>query len=251
MPYQPYNPDSYQNPTQPSGLNPTFGSDDQFNIPGNAITPFNFGQQRGENTGFINDFTGFLQGQETLPAIQQRYENRFGIPDLRENYLRTKEAGEMIGNQIRGLPESINQRTQESMITQGQRDKILNKEAGNLIDIFNSLGQITESIGNRLAMGEQNLNQAAKLEMAQLQKDTQPWLMKYELMNIMQTREFTGWGTVQSLELNRLFANQASGLDWDQGKEDRLNKLAMQENQFAHELNLLEKESQYFLDLWG
>ena len=239
----------YQNPTVPGGasLQTGEGSDFAGIIPSNAITPFNFQQQRGENIGFIDDFTNFIQGQETLPAIQQRYENRYGIPDLQENYLRQKETQDMLGNQIRGLESNVGARTSGSMITQAQADRMVSKEAKGLIEQFNQLGQITESTGNRLAMAESNLNNAAKLEMAQMQKETTPWLMKYDLMNIMQAREFSGWGTVQQLELNRLMANQ----NWTSGEADRANALAMQANQFAHNLDYLEKSNEFALDLWA
>lgn len=241
----------YQNPSQPSGINPQFGTSSQFNIPGDAIKPFNYEQQRAENSNYLTGFSNFLDGQEKLPAIQQRYENRYGIPDLQENYLRQKETQDMVGNQLRGLEKNVKQRTSGTMITQAQMERMVSKEAKGLLEEFNSLGEITEQTGQRLAMAEQNLNNAAKLEMAQQQKDMTPWLQSYDMMNIMQAREFTGWGTVQQLELNRLMANQSAGLTWTNSEAQRANALAMQANQFGHELNMLEKQNEYALDLWG
>ena len=249
--YQPYDPSTYQNPSQPSNLNPTFGTGGQFNIPTGAITPFNFGQQREEDVGFTEGFTEFLGGQETLPAIQDRLETRFGIPDLQEDYQRQREAQAMVGSQIRGLPESVNQRTNESMITQSQMNRIVNKEVKDLLEVYNGLGEITAQTGQRLSTAEKNLNNAAKLEMAQMQKDMTPWLMQYEMKNIMQASEFSGWGTVQKLEINRLIGNRNAGFSWSNSEAQRANALAIQEKSFANQLNLLEKQSELVLDLWG
>ena len=268
-PFNPYNVSdqgtvptgNYANPSTPSNLNPTFGESDQFNIPGGAIKPFNFEQQRAENANFLGGFSNFLGNQETLPAIQQRYENRFGIPDLQENYLRQKEATEMVGNQIQGLPQSVNQRTNESLMTQGQIDRVVNKEAKDLLEVYNGLGQITESTGRRLAMAEQNLNNAAKLEMAQLERDQQPWLMGYDLMNLMQAREMVGWTTTQSLELNRLLANQSAGLTWTDNEAQRAHDLSVAEKGFQNALDqisatgeqsrLTKKAPGNLSDLWS
>jgi hypothetical protein len=242
---------AYQNPSQPSNLNPQFGTSSQFNIPGGVIKPFNYEQQRAEDSNYLSGFSNFLNGQEKLPALQQRYENRYGIPDLQENYLRQKETQDMVGNQIRGLEDNVKQRASGTMLTQAQVDRMVSKEAKGLLEQFNSLGQITEQTGQRLAMAEQNLNSAAKLEMAQMQKDMTPWMQAYEMKNIMQAREFSGWGTVQQLELNRLMANQSAGLTWTNSEAQRANALAMQANGFAHDLDMLEKQSSYAMDLWG
>ena len=250
---EPYAPEngSYQNPSQPSNLNPTFGETDKYNIPGGVVQPFNFEQQRAENQDYLKGFETFLGSQEKLPAIQQRYENRYGIPDLQETYLRQKEATDFTGNQIRGLPESVKQRTNESMITQGQMDRMVNVEAKGLLEQYNSLGQLTEQTGARLQMAESNLNNAAKLELAQMQKDMTPWLQAYEMQNIMQAREFSGWGTVQQMELNRLIGNRNAGQGWDNAEAQRANALAQIEKQFEGQLKLEKEKNKMFLDLWA
>jgi len=228
---------AYQNMSSPGNLNPTFGGSDQFNIPAGVIQPFNFGQQKAEQGNYLQGFNQFLQGQEKLPAIQDRLSNKYGIPDLRESYLRQREAGDMVGNQIRGIEGSTRDRFAESMLTQGQVDRVINKEAKGLLEQFNSLGQITEQTGQRLAMAEQNLNNEAKMEMMQMEKDTQPWLRAYDLMTISQAREFTGWTTTMSMELERLLANQAAGLQWTNNEAQRANALSIEEKSYQSALD--------------
>ena len=243
------NQGAYQNMSTPTNLNPTFGSD-KFNIPGGVVKPFDFEQQRSEQGGFLQGFDQLLKGQETLPAIQDRLGNKYGIPDLQENYLRQKEAGEQVGNQVRGLAAGTKDRFAESMLTQGQVNNVINKEAKGLLEQFNSLGQITEQTGQRLAMAEQNLNNEAKMELAQQQKEMTPWLQSYDMMNIMQARESANWGITSQLELNRLLSNQSSGLQWTNAEANRANALAMQEKEFQNSLTMLEKTNEYALDLW-
>jgi len=242
---------AYQNMSSPGNLNPTFGGSDQFNIPAGVIQPFNFGQQKAEQGNYLQGFNQFLQGQEKLPAIQDRLSNKYGIPDLRESYLRQREAGDMVGNQIRGIEGSTKDRFAESMLTQGQVDRVINKEAKGLLEQFNSLGQITEQTGQRLAMAEQNLNNEAKMELAQQQKEMTPWLQAYDMMNIMQAREFSGWGLTQQWELDRLVGNRNAGYSWTNAEAQRANALAQIEQSFQNSLTMLEKQNEYALDLWS
>lgn len=242
--------ENYQNPTAVTPTNEQFGTSDQFNIDP-FMQPFGFEQQRAEGADFRQRFSTFLGEQETPEATRQRFENRYGYQPLREEYLRTGEALGDIGSAIRARPQEVLSRGRETLMTQAQTSKITNAEVGELMKTYSALGQINEQQGKRLAMVEQNMNDAAKLEMAQQQKMATPWLQEYQDKNILQAREFSGWTFASQLELNRLMANQQAGYNWTNAESTRAHELSMQENGFNNQLNLLEKQNEFALDLWG
>ncbi len=227
---------NYQNPTATTQSTKEFGEGtSQFNIDP-FVQPFNFQQQQQQSGDFRDRFTGFLEGQETPEATRQRFENRYGYQPLREEYLRS---GEMLGDlssSIRAKPEQVLGRSRNTLMTSSQAGQITEKEVGDLMKIYQGVGQINEQQGKRLAMVEQNMNQAAQLEMANQQRMSQPWLMEYDTQAIVQAREFSGWTFANQIELDRIKSNRDAGLGWRVGEEQRAQQLAIAEMGFANEL---------------
>ena len=242
---------AYTNPTNVNQTDQTFGESDQFNIDP-FMQPFPFEQQKEENTQFNQDFTGFLEGLETPEQTRERFENRYGYQDLKENYFRTQESASDVMNAVRANPEQVQSRlnTSGTVTTAAQAGNIINQEVGELMKTYTGLAEIGESQGKRLAAVEQSLNQAASLEMAQQQKMMTPWLQAYQDKSILQAREYSGWTFASQLELNRLISNQNAGFQWTNSESNRAHELAIQENQFNHDLEYLEKENEVFEDLW-
>lgn len=229
----------------------SFGTDaDQFMIEP-FMQPFGFQEQKAEGANFRQRFGDYLAGTETPEQTRERYENRYGYRDLAENYIRTSEEASRVMDAIRATPQNVQNRARNIVITQAQVDSITNKEVKGLMETYSRLGELGEQQGRRLAMIEQNMNQAAQLEMAQQQKMMTPWLQEYQDINIMQAREFTGWTFANQLELNRLVANQQAGFNWTNAEATRAHELAMQENAFQNSLTMLEKQNEYALELWG
>jgi len=243
---------TYINPTNTTQLpNQKIKGAEQFAID-NPTQPFPLEQQKQENVDFNQQFTSFLSGMETPQETRDKYENRYGYQDLREGYTRGAEQMADMQARIQATPDQVRERAQSAgtIVTQGQIDKIANKEVAGLMDAYNKLGQITESQGSRLAMAEQNMNDAAKLEMAQQQKMLTPWLQAYDDKNVMQAREYSGWTFASQLELNTLLANQSAGLQWTDAEANRANALAMQEKAFKNSIEYLEKQNEMAIDLW-
>lgn len=240
------------NPTAVTQSTKQFGESDQFNVDP-FMQPFPVEQQKQESADFRQRFGDYLGQTETPEATRERFENRYGYRNLQEDYFRTQEAASSVLDAIRANPENVKQRAAQSgtVISQGQLDRIQNSEVKGLMETYSRLGELNEQQGRRLAMVEQNMNQAAQLEMAQQQKMMTPWLQEYQDTNIMQAREYSGWTFANQLELNRLMANQQAGYNWTNAQATRAHELSMQENAFNNSLKMLEKQNEYALDLWG
>lgn len=242
---------NYANPTQVNQSTKSFGKDaEQFMIEPFA-KPFPMEQQKAESGEFTQQFSNWLGQQETPEATRQRFENRYNYQPTREAYIRGQEAMEDVMSAIRATPDRVQASSRESMLNQSQLQNIVNKDVQGLMETYNQLGTVTEQQGRRLAMIEQNLNDAGKLEMAQQQKMMTPWLQAYQDKNIAQAREFSGWTFANQLELDRLLSNQQAGYNWTNAEAQRAHELSMQENAFQNNLEMMEKQSEYALEFWG
>ena len=249
----------YTQPTAEQQINPTavtqntkeYGDNtSRFNVDP-FMQPYPFQQDEAQSSEFRGRFGDWLGQLETPEATRERFENRYGYQPLKEEYQRTSEMMGDVSSAIQAKPEQVLGRGRETIMTSGQVENITSKEVGDLMKVYSGIGQINEQQGSRLALIEQNMNQAAQLEMAQQQKMMTPWLQEYQDINVMQARKMAGWTFAGQMELDRLLSNQAAGLSWTSGEASRASQLAIQENSFNHELNMLEKSNEYAIDLWG
>ena len=215
------------------------------------MTPFNYGTQKQENADWLSGYTGAISGQETIPAISSRLESQYLVPTLRENTMRYSEAAENAASRLSAVPETVASTTKESLVTEGQKARMVNKQSEPIQKEVQTYGTLAEQSGRRLSAAQQMAQQGTQLEMAQQAKELQPWERSYDMNTVMQAREFSGWGTQNQMELNRLIANQQAGLTWTNAEADRANQLAVQEKNYKNQLDLMNKQKEYLLDMWG
>lgn len=240
-----------QNPTAVQSSQTNFGKGaDQFMVQPFA-KPFDFSGQKQESQQLLGSFENAIQNQETMPQIQQRYENRYFIPELREQMQTGREAYQDVVNQIRAIPQTTRETTRNSMVTSGQAAKMNQAAYTKLAPVAEALGQTVESVGRMLTDAEKNMNTAMQLEIAQQKKDLMPFEQAFNLQTIMQAREFTGWSQAHSMELQRLLSNQQAGYNWTNAEAQRANDLKMLQERYAQELNLIEKQNDLAMQYWG
>ena len=247
---------SYNQPQPQSQLNPTdvtqntndFGSS-QFSIDP-FMQPYPFQQDEAQSAEFRGRFGDWLSGLETPEATRERFENRYGYQPLREQYQQSSEMLGDLSSSIQAKPEQVLGRGRETIMTSGQIENITSKEVGDLMKVYSSVGQINEQQGQRLALIERNMNDAAQLEMAQQQKMMTPWLQEYQDINIVQARKFSGWTFAGQMELDRLLSNQAAGLSWTSGEADRANQLAISEAGFKNSLEQISAQGEQNLEYY-
>lgn len=200
---------------------------------------------------YNKDFTNFLGSQETPTQIADRYSNKYNVPFLQNQQQQQNAQLELLGNKLQALPASVNSASANSLLTRGQKDRIIQSQSAPLQQNYNNLAQTAGQTTNQLNSANSNINQAISLEQADQLKQTQPWLQKYDAMNIFNAAENTQWNATNQWELNTLLANQQAGVTLSEGQQSRLEALAAQENAFHNQLDLLEKQNEYATELWG
>ena len=210
----------------------------KFNIP-KIDTQFDLGKQKQEQQDYLKGFQQAIRGQESLPAMRERYAESFGLPELREREQDYSQLAGSLASQIRALPEDVAGRTRESLVTDPQRQRIIQKQQEPLLQSLQDVGQMGAQTAQQIAQREGQLGTMMGLESAQQQKELMPWQQKYELMDVNQAREMANWTFGKEAELNRLLQNAQMGMQMSEAERNRMHQLAMQEQQFENTLEEL------------
>ena len=199
------------------------------------------------NTKYTND----INAQQTVPQIQQQSENKYNIPFLQNTANQQNAQANMVGNQLQTLPASIASASQNSLLTQGQKDNIVASRALPLQQQQQNLQTNANATNVALGTAETNQGNYVAATQAQQLKQLMPDLQAYDEMNIQNAAAQTAWNAQNAWELSNLINNAANGVNLSEGQQGRMEALASQENAFQNSLTMLQKQSQNYLNLWG
>lgn len=208
-------------------------------------------RQKSDYEQFNKDYTNFLGSQETVGQLQDRYANKYNVPFLQQQAQQQNNQLAMLGNQMQALPQSVASASSNSMLTSGQKARLVQNAQQPLAQQYQNLGAQATATNQALGTAEQNVNQAISAEQAQQMKMTQPWLQKYDFTTIANAAENTQWTQKNQWELDRLLANQSAGVTLSEGQQNRLYQLASQENAFQNSLEYLDKQNQLITEMWS
>lgn len=207
----------------------------QFDIT-REIPAFDIGAQKAEGQEFLGGLTSFLGQQETLPAASDRLAKQLGIPQLRETTARLGEAGEDITSALFGLPEQVAGTTRDSLVTEAQRQGLIQSKAQPLQSNLAQISRAGERAGARLSTAESELGRRLGLEQQERQLQLLPFELGFSLLEQTQAREFSGYTFKEQAELDRLISNQNAGITLSEGERNRLSDLAIAEAGFRNAL---------------
>ena len=203
-------------------------------------TPSPIGLQSDIYGNLNKGYTEAIAGQEKTPQLISRYNDLYGIPQMQENIQRGTEQYDWLGNQIRSMPQQIAQRSQESILTQGQKGRQVQAESAPLLEQQGLLGQNLSRMQTNLGTAQTNAGQMVTATQVDQEKALLPWLKRYDTESIMSAMRQTSWTFENEKELSRLLANQSAGIQLTEGEHSRLNQLAIAEKGFANALKIAE-----------
>ena len=194
--------------------------------------------QQGDIFSNLNEgFSGAIAGQETVPDLMTQYDSKFGIPQMQSAIQQGTEQYDALGNTIQNMPNEIAQRSQESILTQGQKNRQVEAESAPLLNRQGLLGQTISRQQANLGTAQSNASRMISAEQVQQEKELTPWLKQYESENVMSSMRMTGWSFENKSELDRLLANQSAGITLSEGEKARANALSIAEKGFESSLN--------------
>jgi len=234
---------AYQNPTTYNAPGYS-GPGDQFNIP-SLNNPFNFGQQRNENTQWNTGYTNAINSQPKYSNILDKYNDRYMIPQLTEQVRTYDDQAAQLANQLSAMPRNVAATTTESLVSDPQRQRIVEARSEPLYQSLQTVGNLGQAARSGLQTMQGQVNNSVNAEIAQLDKELQPWERSYDMMTVMQAREFSGWNSEMERELNTLLANQQAGLTWTNAEAQRASSLKIAREGYKNQLDQIQKQQDY------
>lgn len=221
------------------GLDPQFGDlAKDYRIPG-FIDKFDIsGQQArvGTQDDILGRYRDTIAGFDDPNILRDRFSKQIGLPEQKEQSLRL---GEIIGDltsQYKGADKQVAGTTRESLVTEGQRQGLVQNVQKPLLQGMQDVQGIQSSLNERIASGQELLAQRLGLEFADQDRQLLPFEQEFSAEDRISAAELSGWTTAQNNELNRLVANLNAGVQLNEGEKGRLNALAIAEKGYENAL---------------
>lgn len=182
-----------------------------------------------------------IGNQATVPSIMGKYDQMYGVPQLQQQIQQGTEQYDALGNTLRNMPNEIAQRSQESILTQGQKDRQVQAESAPILQQQGVLGQNLSRQQANLGEARSNVSRMVSAEQVQQEKELSPWLKQYDNETVMSAMRQSGWTFENQSELSRLLANQQAGITLSEGEKNRAQQLAIAEKGFEAQLNQIRE----------
>jgi len=209
-----------------------------------SVPTFNFAGQKSESDALLDRYSSAISGMTSIPNIYQKYADQFGVQGLMDTANQYGEMASTLGNQVRGLPKQIAGRTQESLLTQGQKDRMVQSESAPMLDQMGQFGTLAEQAGARAGQAQQMAGTLSGLEMQDQNRSLLPFEQGFNIMEQRQAREFSGYTFREQAELDRLMQNKRLGFEWSNAEAQRAADLSLKELQYKEALNYMKQEYQ-------
>ena len=201
-----------------------------------TASPIN--QQADIFAGINKGFGDAIGSQTKVPDLITGYEQKYGVPQMQQSIQAGTEQYDALGSQIRNLPTDMAQRSQESIVTQGQKNRMVQAEQAPLLEQQGILGQNLSRQQANLGVAQSNASKMVSAEQLQQEKELSPWLKQYDNENVLSSMRMSGWTFENQSELSRLLANQSAGIQLSEGEKNRAHQLALAEKEFENNLKL-------------
>lgn len=217
---------------------------DQYMIP-SFSTPFDYSGARGRSSGLLGDYSSFLAGQEKYPQMYDRLAGQYQLPQMQEAYQMGSERLAGLSSQIMGMPDQIKGTTRDSMVTESQKQGMVQAGQAPLTQEAGVLGGQMEQLGSQMGMANEGINRAMSMQMAQQDRELAPYEMGISEEQRLTAMEHSGWSTENSQELSRLQSNQQAGITLSEGEKNRQHQLEVQKEQYKLQLENYKSSAEF------
>lgn len=212
------------------------------NRQGKALQNLNKGQALKERQLF-SQYRTAIGRQEKLPDVFRQAQEEAGVQDLRSGINLFNEQSQGVKSLIDRLPENLAERTQGTFTTQGQRDRQLAVEQG---DLNTQLSRLTEGLNplvQAYGMASGDIGQLLEATYKQNMTELDPYQKRIEVMSDGFARQLTGFTNQKQNELTALLdklerQRYLSDREWEEAQ-----KRAAEEREYARQKSLIADQN--------
>jgi hypothetical protein len=198
---------------------------------------------QGQYSGLEKGYSDAINGQATVPQMTSKYNDQFGVPQLQGQVQNYQAQADDLGSRINMAPKTIAQASQQSIMTQGQKDAAVQNMTQPLQQELQTTNTNLGRAQTNLGTAQTNTGQMVQAEQAQQTKQLLPWTQAFSDQNVTSAMQMTGWTTENAQQLQVLLANQSAGVQLTQNEQNNLEHLAEQEQGFENALKLQQDKA--------
>ncbi len=224
------------------GTQATVGNNFQVSVtPGQSPIP----QIQGDYANLEKGYSGAIGSQATVPQLTAKYNDQFGVPQLQGQVQGLQAEGDKVQGMIDNAGKTVGQASQQSILTQGQRDAAVQNLTTPLQQRLGVVNTNLSRAQTNLGTAQTNSGQMVGAEQAQQTKQLLPFTQAFSDENVISAMQNSNFTTGEANELSVLLANQSAGLTWTNDQAQRAHELSMKEQDFENSLKLQHDSQSY------
>lgn len=205
---------------------------------------FNIAQQEADANAYLDKYTSAIGSLAPTADIYSGYAEKLGVPALQEKSNKYSQLTDSLTASLDALPDQIAGRSQESMLTQGQKERMVTAESQPILDNLSKLGVASSRVGQQLSQAQTNAAQMTGYDVADQERTLLPFEKGFDMLEQRQAREFSGYTFQEQQELNRLLENAQLGFQWTNAEKNRAHELSLKEMEYKEALKYMREEYQ-------
>jgi hypothetical protein len=191
--------------------------------------------QKAEQQGLFDQYTSAVNGQEKLPDLYTRLNTQLGIPDISNQLQTYKDQIYRVKGLLDSLDDNVTSRTQGTLTTEAQRNRIIASEADPLNNELGRLGTGAQPFADMLTSAQGQLSALLPLYVQQQEKELSPLELQINSLGDRYAREISGFTANREETFNAL----ADKLDRDRTLQDNewqvMQQIATEEREYARQ----------------
>ncbi len=201
-------------------------------------TPSPLPQIQGQYGSLEKGYADTINAQPTVPQLTAKYNTQFGVPQLQGQVANDQATEDKLNTAINMAPKTVAQASQQSILTQGQKDAAVTNLTAPLNTQLATATTDASRTQSNLGTAQTNAGNMVSAEQAQQQKQLLPWTQAFSDANVTSAMQMTGWSTENAQQLQVLLANQSAGVTMTEDERNNMEKLAEQEQTFENTLKI-------------
>jgi len=196
---------------------------------------FEKGLQTTEDTA-LNQLLKAMEGRQQPLDIYKSFETEAGLPAYRE--VSRTLSGEIANLEdiISGIPKQISDTTRESIITQGQRENLIQAKRQPQVEALVKLSTNLGRVGDLINLASQGVITKTQLAVEGAKQGIEPYQLKMSVLADRNARLSSGFQIDRSSKLDELFAKFTRQNQLDDAEWGLANQLASEERNYLKEL---------------
>lgn len=235
--------------------NPTYGSNGSaFKFPdiklsdvGGSAADFSTTLNQKDDAAFGDYFKKAASQVTPLQAYDQ-WSNAAGLPAMRKTALNLQGQVDALDESIRRVSSSVDQRSNNSLVTQGQRDRMISAERAPMVDQLDPLSKSLATLTGNINQAESLINNRVGYLTASNAQELDPYKMRMNQVSEQNARAMTGFTADREVKLTTLLAKLASNERVSMAEMQEAAALSREQRQYQQQKELMDKSFQQELD---